>query len=415
MEQYFQRLVAAFHLPSLSNKVLEQLTSILQQQTDQSLPTFLSEKYQWLDQLEHKIWHILIWNSREWLHQTSSLQFFRTLAALNKEIIFNQDQIKDEVKIALLMPRTTDQFSQLFEQIERSTDDNDPLITVSNLWLGNLAYLLHEYPRLVHLPLIIQINEYLGHHCILNESFKTYLIDMQQSFDTFTEKQIFYLRTVPLFLNAYFYSNPSSSSYTPEVVLQYVGEDYLQMIQIQSTRIESWTKDLLSCITHLIGFFRSFLWWDGENGIKLKLLFAKEKVVCDYTQALVRLVAHQPFYQSLSKQWYNDETILMDSILLFLMNIVQTQNISWYFRSIAQLPNILSNLAEIDAYFRIYLCAYGILSEVLTDENLKELKFTGGMRTFLFNMLEEAWRSPEKRYKQIPIIYFLRGRVRHFS
>ena len=414
MEQFFQRLVAAFHLPSVSNDVLKQLSLILQQQTDESIATFVTEKYQWLEQLEHKVWHVLLWNGPEWLYQSNSWEFFRTLAVFNKKIIFNQDQIKEEVKIALLIPQTTDQFDSLFQQIEQSIDDHNPLIKITNVWLSNLGHLLHEYPRLVHSPLIIQINEYLGHHFLLSEQFKIYLLELQQPSQIFSKKKLFYLKAVPLFLNAYFYSNPSSSSYTVETILQHVGEDYLQVILIQSAKIESWNKDLLGCVTHLMGFFRSFLWWDGENGVKLKLLFSTEKILCDYTEALVRLVGHQSFYKSLKTSWSNDPTILLDSTLLFLINIVQTQNINWFFRSITQLPTILLNLAEIDTYFRIYLCSYGLLSEILTDEHLKELKFIGRMRAFIFDMLEEAWRNPSKRYKQIPIIYFLRGQSSHF-
>ena len=60
-------------------------------------------------------------------------------------------------------------------------------------------------------------------------------------------------------------------------------------------------------------------------------------------------------------------------------------------------------------YYRISLCAYGILSEILTDEHLKELKITHSLRHFFFNILEQAWHNPTKKYKQIPITYLLRG------
>jgi hypothetical protein len=146
----------------------------------------------------------------------------------------------------------------------------------------------------------------------------------------------------------------------------------------------------------------------------LKLLFSTEKILCEYVQAVIHIIDYQPFYPSIMTQWSNDETILMDSILLLLMNIVQTQNINWFFRSMTQLQGILIKLAEISVYFRIYLCAYGILSEILTDENLKALKFTDPRKFFFFNMLEQAWRDPSKKYKQISIIYFLRGEFTDF-
>jgi hypothetical protein len=362
--------------------------------------------------LEHKIWQILSLNSQEWFNQ--SIEFFQTLASFNKKIVFNQEHIKDDMKVSLLFPETIDQVNSIFQQIEQSNDDNDRLITIAGLWFDNLAFFLHEYPRLGYLPLIIHINDYFGHHFLLSDQFKSYLIELHQLPSIFTAKQLFYLKTCPVFLNAFFYTNPRNCDYTQEEVIKHIGEDYLQMIQVHSCTIELWSKELLSCITHLTGFMRAFLWWNRENGTNLKLLFSTEKILCEYIQAVIRIIDYQPFYPSIMTQWSNDETILMDSILLILMNIVQTQNINWFFLSITQLPGILIKLAEISVYFRIYLCAYGILSEILTDENLKALKFTDPRKNFFFNMLEEAWRDPSKKYKQISIIYFLKGEFNDF-
>jgi hypothetical protein len=362
--------------------------------------------------LEHKIWQILSLNSQEWFNQ--SIEFFQTLASFNKKIIFNQEHIKDDMIVSLLFPETIDQVNNIFQQIEQINDDNDRLITIAGLWFDNLAFFLHEYPRLGHLPLIIHINDYFGHHFLLSDQFKSYLIELHQLPSIFTAKQLFYLKTCPFFLNAFFYTNPRNCDYTQEEVIKHIGEDYLQMIQVHSCTIELWSKELLSCITHLTGFMRAFLWWNRENGANLKLLFSTEKILCEYVQAVIHIIDYQPFYPSIMTQWSNDETILMDSILLLLMNIVQTQNINWFFRSMTQLQGILIKLAEISVYFRIYLCAYGILSEILTDENLKALKFTDPRKFFFFNMLEQAWRDPSKKYKQISIIYFLRGEFTDF-
>jgi hypothetical protein len=219
------------------------------------------------------------------------------------------------------------------------------------------------------------------------------------------------MKTCPFSLHIYFYSNPKIFNYTPEEVVKKIGDDYLQMIHNQSYTVELWSKELFTCIAHLIGFMRAFLWWDGEKGVKLKLLFPKEKILCDYIRALIRIISYQTFYKSLMTQWYNDETILIDSILLVLMNIVQTQNINWYFQSMTHLSDILLKLVELNVFSRIYLCAYGILSGTLTDEHLKELKITNNIGIVFFDMLEQAWHDPSKRYKQIPINYLLNGLI----
>jgi len=412
METYLEQIIAALNLPSLSIDVLQQIIFLLEQQTDDLLSSFVTQSYHLLVKLEHKIWQILSLNSQEWFNQ--SIEFFQTLASFNKKIIFNQEHIKDDMKVSLLFPETIDQVNNIFRQIEQSNDHNDRLITIAGLWFDNLAFFLHEYPQLSHLPLSIHIHDYFGHHFLLSDQFKSYLIELHQLTSIFTAKQLFYLKTCPVFLNAFFYTNPRNCDYTQEEVIKHIGEDYLQMIQVHSCTIELWSKELLSCITHLTGFMRAFLWWNGDNGANLKLLFSTEKILCEYVQAVIHIIDYQPFYQSIMTQWSNDETILMDSILLILMNIVQTQNINWFFRSITQLPGILIKLAEISVYFRIYLCAYGILSEILTDENLKALKFTDPRKFFFFNMLEQAWRDPSKKYKQISIIYFLRGEFTDF-
>jgi hypothetical protein len=412
METYLEQIIAVSDLPSLSIDVLQQIIFILEQQTDDLLSSFVTQSYDLLVKLEHKIWQILSLNSREWFNQ--SIEFFQTLASFNKKIVFNQEHIKDDMKVSLLFPETIDQVNNIFHQIEQSNDDNDRLITIAGLWFDNLAFFLHEYPQLSHLPLSIHIHDYFGHHFLLSDQFKSYLIELHQLPSIFTAKQLFYLKTCPVFLNALFHSDPPNCNYTPEEVIKHIGEDYLQMIQVHSCTIELWGKELLSCITHLTGFMRAFLWWNGDNGANLKLLFSTEKILCEYIQAVIRIIDYQPFYQSIMTQWSNDETILMDSILLILINIVQTQNISWFFRSMTQLPGIVFKLGELSIYSRIHLCAYGILSETLTHENLKSLQFTAPRKFLFFKMLEQAWHDPSKTYKQIPIIYLLRGKFTDF-
>jgi len=408
MEVNFGQLVAVFDLSSLSIDVLQQITFLLKQQTDESLSSFVSQAYESLVILEHKIWQLLSLYSPEWFNQSCCLEFFQTFASFNKRLIFDQENIKNDIKISLLIPGTIDQINNIFRQIQQS---NDTFITVASLWFDNLSFFVHECPQLAHLPIIIHINQYFGHQFLMTEQFKSYLTQLgksQLSSSIFTAKQLFYMKTCSFSLNAYFYSNPRTYNYTPNEVLKNIGDEYLQMVQVQSHSVESWSKELLGCIAHLIGFMRAFLWWNAENGENLKILFPTQKLLCEYIVAAFRIIQYQPLYKYIMAQYSNDETILMDSILLFLMNIVQTQNINCFFRSIPQVPTILMKLTEL-SYFRIYLCAYGILSEILTDENLKELKFSESVKVFFFNMLEQAWHDPSKRYKQIPISYLLKG------
>jgi hypothetical protein len=99
----------------------------------------------------------------------------------------------------------------------------------------------------------------------------------------------------------------------------------------------------------------------------------------------------------------------LDAILITLVTIVKTQNINWFFRSNTQIQEILLTVAEVSLNDKICLHAYAILTIVLTDEQLKELKIADSMPGFLFNTLEQAWQHPSKKYKHIPIVNLLRG------
>ncbi|CAF4627401.1 unnamed protein product [Rotaria sp. Silwood1] len=412
MEANLEQLVVALNISSLSTDILQQITLLLQSKTEEVLPSFISQEYQSLFTLEHKVWQLLGEDSREWFNDSNYSEFFQTLGSFNKNMIFNQDNIKDEIIISLLMPDTIDQINSIFKQIEQSIDDNDPVITFASLWFDNLSFSIHEYPQLGHSPIIIQMNQYVTGHCILSEQFKFYLGQLRQSpllQSLFTAKQLFYMRTCPFSLHVYFHSNPSSFDYTPDQILQNIGNDYLQIIQIQSYTIELWSTELLSCMTQLIGFMRAFLWWNGEMGTKFKILLSTEKILCEYIQAMIHITDYEAQCGRIMSQWINNETILLDSVIIFLKHIAQTQNINWFFRSINQLPDILLKIAESSINNEICLCAYGILTEILTDEDLKKLKFPDNIRVYFFEMLEKAWQNPSKRYKQIPIYYFLRG------
>ncbi|CAF1199721.1 unnamed protein product [Rotaria magnacalcarata] len=412
MEANLEQLVTKLKTSPFSTDVLQQITLLLQSQTNETLPKFVSDEYHSLLILEHNTWHLLGENSHTWLNEPCYIKFFQALVSFNKGIIFGPDTIEVDIKSSLLLPNTTDQTDSIFEKIKQSKHHNDPFISFASLWFDNLSFFVHEFPQAGHSPTLVRMNHYITGHFILSKTFKCYitqLFDLQLSPSIFTSKQLFYMKTCPLALGVYFYMNPQTFDYSLDEILEHIGNEYLKLIRNQSHSIEFWSKELLGCISCLISFVRSMLWWEGENGAKLKLLFSTEKVLCEYIQDMIRIVDYKDYYTHVMTHWINDETIILDSALLSLMNIVQSQNINWFFRSMTQLPGILLQVAETCAYYRICLCVYGLLSEILTDDHLKALTFPDDIRIFVLKMIEQAWHSPTKRYKQIPIIYFLRG------
>jgi hypothetical protein len=144
----------------------------------------------------------------------------------------------------------------------------------------------------------------------------------------------------------------------------------------------------------------------------MKILLPTEQIICDHVQDLIRIIAHKPFYKQTKSVRSNDETTLMDATSMFLIITVQTQNINWLFRSNAAIRDTIISLAESALNDEVCLCAYGILGETLTDDQLKCLKIADNISSYFFTVIEEAWNNSSKMYKQVPIAYFLRGRSR---
>jgi hypothetical protein len=193
-------------------------------------------------------------------------------------------------------------------------------------------------------------------------------------------------------------------------MLRYLSDDYLQIVHIHYRTVAIWNKNLLACIGHLMSVIAKCYWFDEKNGTQMKILFPTEKITCNHVEELIRILAHKPYHAEIKAVRSNDETVLIDSILMILINIIQIENINWFFRSNAAIQDALLMVAETSLYDEICLRAYTILGEILTDEQLKELNIADRMADFLFKMLEQAWQHPSKEYKQIRIEYLLKGK-----
>jgi hypothetical protein len=198
--------------------------------------------------------------------------------------------------------------------------------------------------------------------------------------------------------------------YTADGIICYLGDDYLQIMNVRSHTVETWSEELLGCIAQLTGLVCGCCWWDGEKRTQMKILLPTEQITCDHIEDLIRIVGHKPFYERTKSVRSNDETTLMDSIFMILIITVQTHNINWFFRSNTTIRDTIISAAEASLNDEVSLCGYGILGEALADEDLKDLKISDNISDYFFNILEEAWHNPSKKYKQIPILYLLRGK-----
>jgi hypothetical protein len=413
MENKFEQLVAVLNTSSISTDIIHQIILIFEQQTDESLSSFVSQSFQSLLTLQQWVWRLFSQGSHHWINEPYYQELFHTLALFNKKIIFTNDHIDVDTKASLLFSVIINQTNSIFEQIEQTNDDNDPFITIISLWLDNHSYFLHDNPEYNISSVIDHVGQYILQKYVMNNQYKLYLTLLRQPHLTqsiFTAKLLFYIKTCSFYTCLYLISKINNFPYSADEMVDYLREDYLQIIHVHSYTVASWNKELLGCIAQLVSLISRCCWWDGKKRTQMKKLFSTEKITCDHVHDLIRIIGHKPFYKETKPERSNDETILLDSTVMLLLFIVQTQNISWLFRSNTTVRDTIVSMAEAALNDEICLCGYGLLGEALTDDEVKDLKIADNISGYFFGVLEEAWNHSLKTYKQIPVHYFLKGK-----
>ena len=415
MQNNFDQFVVEINASPLSTDVLHKITLFLKQQTDESLSSFVTQFFQSLLILEKWAWQLLSQNSHQWINETYYQELFHTLASFNKRLIFNIHNTDVSTKASLLFSVSIDQINSIFQQTERTNDDNDPFTTIVSLWLDNHSYFLYENQQYDRTSVTNHMAQYIVEKYVMNDRYKLYLTQLRQpdlTHSIFTAKMLFYIKTCSFHTYAYLFSKFYGFPYTADKIMDYLCKDYLQIIHVHSYTVASWDEQLLSCIAQLVGLICGCCWWDGKQRTQMKILLPTEQITCDHVQDLVRIIAHTPFYKQTKSVRSNDETILMDATLVFLIITVQTQNINWLFRSNASIRDTIISVAESALNNEVSLCGYGILGEVLTDDQLKYLKIADNISSYFLTVIEEVCNDSSNMCKQTSIPYILRGRSR---
>ena len=405
----FEQLIAALPLSSAFTFGITEITNILAKEHFDPLASIKS-----LFILESWAWKLLSKDSGQWINQPDYITLFRILAKFNRKLIFNEENLDDQIKAELLIPETIDLIHGIFEQIDRTKDPNDPLIELVCLWLDNLSLFIHETPNFDTSPIIIHLNEYIARTYLMSEEYFFYTNQLslpKLSPTIFTSKQLFLIKTCSFSLSSYLTVKPESFPFTAQEMMDHIGHHFVEILDVHSHNIDMWNEHLFSCLTHLIGFLSACCWWGGEMLNQIDQLFPSEQIIYCYINALVRIISYKPFYSHITAQWSNDETILMDFCLFSLKNLVQTPSLIWFFRSKISLPDTLLTIAELSIHDKICLRAYAIIGEILCHDRLKDLKITDNLCLFFYDMLEHAWQHSSKKYKQIPIFHLLRGEI----
>jgi len=415
MENNFQQLIDALQISSSYNDGLSEITHVLEKQNSELLPSFISNLYQPILILEHWAWQLLSQNSHQWIKESDYVELLNTLALFNKSLIFHYDNIQADIKASLLIPETIDWINGIFEQLEKTNDANNLFLSLTGLWFDNLSYFLRENPEFESSNIIGYISRHIARRYVMTDRYKFYLTELLQSplpQTIFTAKQLFYIKTCSSCLSSYLFANAQDFLYNAEELIRHFGVDYVQIILRHTYTIESWSSQLLSCITYLLALFACCCWWGGKKGLQAKTVIPTESAACEYIDALIRIISYKPLYKYITTKRSNDQTALLDITLFSMINIAQIQDFTWFLRSKTSLPETLLAIAETSVCEKISLCVYGILAEILSDECLKELKISDSVSVFFFDMLEQAWENPSKKYKQIPIFHIIKGKTR---
>ncbi|UJR22646.1 hypothetical protein I4U23_025686 [Adineta vaga] len=413
MENKFDELISTLLISPLSSDILNQITLALQEQINALSSLFISQSIQSLLILEQWTWELLSKESHSWIEQTSYSNLLDKITLFNHTLIFNTNDIEADIKSSLLVPKTTKVIDEIFHKIEHVQDPNDPYLILISCWFDNLSYFVHEYTQFIGLPSIIHLCQHIGQHYILSDQYKSYLTQLCQSKISqtiFTARQLFYIKTCSFLFRMYVCSKLDKSPFHGDDLLKRYGQDYIQIILIHSHTVQLWSREFLTCITHLNDFLCACCWWGNDDATYIEEFVPSEQIFYEYIQGLICIISEKSIHESILSQWSNDETILIDSTLIFLLGALkQIKDLSCFIRSETMLSNVILVIAQKSCYDRVSLCAYGILAEILSDEQLKELKVTSNISEFFFRILEYAWKHPTQRCKRIPIPQLLLG------
>ncbi|CAF1022810.1 unnamed protein product [Adineta ricciae] len=413
MTHKFDELISTLLNAPLDFDVQNEITIHLQEQTDDLSPTFVSQSISSLLNLEQWAWELFAGESRSWINQTSCVGLLEKLIAINHTLIFNGKNIDADVKSSLILPKNTDLIDRIFNEIEQIKNPNDSYLSLLSRYFDNLSYFVHEYAQFVTLPIMVHLFQHIGQHYILSDQYKTYLTELGQkqiSQSIFTAQQLFYIKTCSFLFRMYVCSKLEKLPFRGDDLLRRYGEDYIQIILTHSSSVASWSGELLTCIAHLNDFLCACCWWGNDDEIYIEYMTSSQQLFYDYIQGLNAVISEKRIHESISTQWSNDETILIDSTLIFLLGALkQLKDLSCFIRTETMLSNTMLVIAQKSYYDRISLCAYGILAEILSDEQLKELQITANISEFFFRILKYAWNDPTRRCKRIPIPELLNG------
>lgn len=410
MEDNLTDLVNVLTRTVFADDILAKITNVLRGVNTKFSTKFLSENFTPLHTLEQWVWTLLNEKPSKWSSNPNYYEFFENLAFFNKNLIFIWDDTDADTKAALLIPSSNDIINSIFSQIETNQDENDLYFLIISLWFDNLSYFIQEYTQFIRSPIIIDMNHSIARKFVLTEQYKSYLTQLQQSQLVFTNKQLFFLKTCSFTLSSFFVCKAQTFPFTGDEILRFIAEIYLKMLCLHGYTVQLWSPELFCCITHLINFIHACCLWRGDREKNLQILLSSDDICHNYVQILVHIISYKSFHRQVESYRCNDTTILVDSILTFIIYILECQDLVYFIRKQTPLVETLLLLAQTPGNSMINVNAYAMLGELLSDDGLKQLKVTDHLCGYFFYVLEHAWNHPAQMYRRATVQKLLRGK-----
>ena len=376
-----------FVVKSPTNQILSQLTICFQQVTDDIFENILLNHFESILELEHWTWNVLSKDSRVWADDGQEyVRLFSQLAIFNQKLIFSSTNI--HTKQTLLLPVDNEYIDQIFEQINRHDKDTDRFLSIVNIWFYNLALLIHEHNQLRTNSLINYLTQRIISEIIMNEQFSDYINELKISSPSISFKEQFYIKISLFILTEYVSSKPDNYLYNGQQILEYIADDYTNLLLLHSQSRSSWTDELFGCLTHLISLVNVCHQWIGFDDRSLQLFTPSNRTIFVYLDALISIFNQQIVLEHIRIYYENDQTILTINLLELFKYIIQFPNMKQFFRLKKTFADKLRLLSQTKNN-QIILLSYYLQYKILSENDFQNLNSTETYFRITFQILQQ--------------------------
>ena len=162
---------------SAADSLLDQITSLLPTRDDSAVSSLLSQSFSAYLRLQKWIWQCF--TSR--LPTISYIRLVKVAVSRNKELILNFEGVDSQSKASAVFPSSADQVDEILSRLDLCEDDNDPLISLVEMYLDNCAKFLHDNPAFERSELMNHLGEQLLRRYLMIDRYKMYLQQLRQT------------------------------------------------------------------------------------------------------------------------------------------------------------------------------------------------------------------------------------------